>query len=451
MIRFACPGCGQHYKTEDDLIGEELQCNKCAVMITVPDADNIPPTVNADAPPVHDEPIDSKRTQELKMPPIGLPETYEKKMQECRAERAAERAAEKAGDACPSCGATLQSKTAIICTECGQNVKLGLNVNTVKNAKAAGKFGMAIGVGAAAALLSGAIWAWIAVSIRMEIGYVACLVGFITGLAVCMVTKERSSRVGAMAVMLACVGLLAGKMLTAEFQIRDMTESLTNITKQMSKVGSKMGKQFRDMALMGMLSEEMRESGEITNPYDNEKLKKLAPKDWSKQSKEYKAANEKARKEFKQNQAKVKKKFASLLEEDKVRLQKKLDRMMLIFPLQQEMIEKGEIPKPDDAWKDLAPKSFKEKPSKEYLESLKKYTAQVSENMKVVKKKLYALSDAEAERLKGKIGSSFSSQFSYWQKLKMVTSYWDILWCLLAISTAWGLGTGTSSLSRQGM
>ena len=113
------------------------------------------------------------------------------------------------------------------------------------------------------------------------------------------------------------------------------------------------------------------------------------------------------------------------------------------------MISNGEIPKPDEKWKELAPKSFKEKPSKEYLEALEKYSVQVDENMKKVKKKLFTLSDAEAERLKDNMGSSISNQISYWQKLKMVTSYWDILWFLLAVSTAWGLGNGTSSLSGR--
>lgn len=245
-----------------------------------------------------------------------------------------------------------------------------------------------------------------------------------------------------MAVALACVGMLCGKMLTAEYLIRDTFKSFTSMSEKFSKFNKNIGKQFKDAALMGMLAEEMRENGEISDSYKDPKKgkesTKTAKKDWKKIGEQ-----------FKRNQAKVKKKFATLSAEDKARLQKKLDRAILIFPLTQEMIANGEIPKPDDKWKELAPKSFKEKPSKEYLEAVKKSTMQSMENMKKVKKKLYSLSDAEVKRLKDNMGSSISNNISYWQKLKMVTSYWDILWFLLAISTAWGLGNGTSSLSRQ--
>ena len=362
---------------------------------------------------------------------------------------------ETAGDPdagnCPKCGSLLQSASAVICTQCGHNLKAGMNVNTLKKAKTAGKLGFAIGAGAGAALLSGVIWAAIAVWIKLEIGYVACLVGLITGAVVCLVTPERSARMGALAVALACVGMLCGKMLTAEYLIRDTFKSFASMTEKFTKANSKFGKQFQDMALMGMLAEEMRESGEISDPKNNEDLKKLAPKPGEKASKAYLDAWKKVGVEAKRNMAKVKKKFAKLSKADKARLKKKMERLILVIPLQQEMISNGEIPKPDEKWKELAPKSFKEKPSKEYLEALEKYSVQVAENMKKVKKKLFTLSDAEAERLKNNMGSSISNQISYWQKLKMVTSYWDILWFLLAVSTAWGLGNGTSSLSRQGL
>ena len=42
MIRFNCTKCGQHYKTDDDLAGEEVECSKCDTTLQVPD-DIIPP------------------------------------------------------------------------------------------------------------------------------------------------------------------------------------------------------------------------------------------------------------------------------------------------------------------------------------------------------------------------------------------------------------------------
>ena len=188
---------------------------------------------------------------------------------------------------CPKCGSPLQSASAVICTQCGHNLKAGMNVNTLKKAKTAGKLGFAIGAGAGAALLSGVIWAAIAVWVKLEIGYVACLVGLITGAVVCLVTPERSARMGALAVALACVGMLCGKMLTAEYLIRDTFKSFASMTEKFTKANSKFGKQFQDMALMGMLAEEMRESGEISDTKNNEDLKKLAPKPGEKASKAY--------------------------------------------------------------------------------------------------------------------------------------------------------------------
>lgn len=392
---------------------------------------------SAGAKPRNEEP---QETPKLKVPKLAMPTPPAEKTQEQDTEVSSE---DPAAGNCPSCGSPLPSKTAVICTQCGHNLKVGMNVNTLKKAKAAGKLGIAIGIGAGAALLSGAIWAGIAVWLKVEIGWIACLVGFITGAVVCLVTPERSARMGGLAVLLACIGMLCGKMLTAEYLIRDTFQSFTKMAENFTKADKQMGQQFRDRALMAILTEEMKENGEIRDA--NAEL----GEDGEKASKAYNDALKKANEQYKQNEAKVRKKFATLSKEDKARLQKKMDRALLVIPLQQEMIDNGEIPKPDDSWKELAPKSFKEKPSKEYLEALKKYSMQVAENLKKVKKKLYTLSDAEAERLKNNMGSSISNQISYWQKLKMVMSYWDILWFLLAVSTAWGLGNGSSNFFQR--
>ena len=451
-MRFNCDSCKQRYEADDSFAGEDVECSKCGATISVPELEPPPElTIKAvqpvktvaelKAPKLSISSSDVQKTEEAqekkKIPSLSMPAASPKNMEEKEEEKTSEAAAGN----CPNCGAALQSATAVICTNCGHNLKLGMNVNTLKKAKTAGKLGLAIGAGAGAAVLSGVIWAAIAVWLKLEIGYIACLVGLITGAVVCLVTPERSARMGALAVGLAVVGMLCGKMLTAEYLIRDTFKSFSRMTEKFSEVNKKMGQQFKDMALMGILAEEMRENGEISEPNKADKSSKATQNDWKKISEQ-----------FKQNQAKVKKKFATLSAEDKARLQKKADRKILIFPLMQEMIANGEIPKPDDKWKELAPKNFsKEKPSKEYLEAVKKSTMQSMENLKKVKKKLYSLSDEEAERLKDNMGSSISNQISYWEKLKMVTSYWDILWFLLAISTAWGLGNGTSSLSRQGL
>ena len=450
MIRFSCESCGQHYEVDDDLAGKEAECTSCGADFKIPDVQE---TVVDPTP----KPAPKPAPQEIAKPPsLSLPNSFKEKIK-AREQQAQKKDGMQAespmqgggAGSCPKCGAELASSSAVICTQCGQNLKLGMNVNTIKNAKVAGKLGVAIGTGAAAALLSGGIWAAIAIWTRLEIGWIACLVGGITGAAVCLVTPERSERIGLVAVLLACVGMVAGKMLTAEYFIRDTFKDFASMTKEISKSSKQFGKQFQDLALMGMLADEMREKGELKD--NSEEVKKLAPKSGEKASKAYLAAVKKSTKQFKQNMALVKKKFKTLSKADKVRLQKKIERLMLVIPLQEEMIANGEISKPDESWKELAPKTLKEKPSKEYLAAFKKYNMQVAGNMEIIKKKLYSMSDADAERLQGKLSGTVAGQISYWQKLKMVSSYWDILWFLLAISTAWGLGNGTSKFSRQGI
>ena len=478
MIRFNCGSCGQRYKAEDDFAGEEMECNKCGATVSIPHPEDIAPSAEEIISTVKNAHADG--TQELKMPKLSLPSSLAKKAentppiptaqntnadstpeskmpkismpaslaQKTQDEEVEESAQEKTGDACPNCGTTLQSATAIICTECGHNVKMGMNANTVKKAKTAGKLGLAIGIGAGAALLSGGIWAGIAIYFKIEIGWIACLVGLITGAAVCMVTQERSERIGALAVALACIGLLTGKMLSAEYLVLDSFKGLPKMFKKMTQFNGRSGKQSQEDAFLSRLKEEMQDNGEISDPYKSEEVKKIAPKIGEKPSEGYKKALKEA---SKQNMAKVKKKLATLSAEDKARLQKIHSRLGLIFPLWEEMIASGEISKPDKKYKDLAPKNIKEKPSKEYLEAKKKYDIQMAENMKKIRVKLAKISDAEAKRLEGEIASSFANRYSYWEKLEMLMSLWDILWFIVAFSIAGKLGTGTSIFSKQGI
>lgn len=445
MIRFNCENCGQHYEVDESLAGNKAECSNCDAVFYIPEKSQEPDPIASDeiAPEVPETPVDPEPV-EKKNPSLNLSASLEKK---ARKTEDAESVPEKPAGTCPNCGAALKSADVVICIECGHNLKLGMNVNTVKKAKLAGKLGLAVFVGAAAALLSGIIWAAIAVWTKMEIGWIACLVGLITGIAVCLVTPERSARMGVLAVLLATVGMLTGKLLTAEYFIRDSARSLTEMAGNLSKLDKNAAKQFQDMALMGLLAEEMLDNGEIKD--SSAELAKLAPKKGETESKEYQEASQKALAQSQQNIEAVKSKFKKLSSADKARLKKKLERLPLLLPLKDEMIANGEIPKPDERLEKLAPKSFDEEPSEEYLEAMQKNMAQEMESMKKVRQKLYALSDEEAERLKDELGSTFASRISYWDKLKMVTSWWDVLWYLLAVSTAWGLGNGTSSLSRQ--
>ena len=69
MIRFNCTKCKQRYKSEDDLAGDEIDCQKCGTTVSIP---NVPP-------PAAKIGLQLKRTGEpaklggLKVPTLTLP------------------------------------------------------------------------------------------------------------------------------------------------------------------------------------------------------------------------------------------------------------------------------------------------------------------------------------------------------------------------------------------
>ena len=119
---------------------------------------------------------------------------------------------------CPACHHPLQPG-AVICTNCGRHLKSGVSIKTIIRAKKAGSIGWAVFVGALAAAIGGAIWAGIVVVTDHEIGYAACVIGVITGFAVCMTIRERTWRAGAIAAGLAVCGLLIGKLLIVQWAV----------------------------------------------------------------------------------------------------------------------------------------------------------------------------------------------------------------------------------------
>ncbi len=176
MIDVRCSKCGMNYSLDDEMAGQTAEC-ECGAEILVR-------TVGAGT------------TPPLPPPPPSMPASRP--------------------TACPKCGAQVKPD-AVICINCGNNLRLGINVKTIAKAKKAGSFGLALGVGAAAALLTGLLWAGIAIGINMEIGWVAIGVGAVTGFAAVMFTEERSVRLGMAAAALAILGLLVGKLVTANY------------------------------------------------------------------------------------------------------------------------------------------------------------------------------------------------------------------------------------------
>lgn len=201
-----CDSCGQNYEVTPEHAGMEFECSKCQATITVPAnlfvSDSPQTTVPPATPPAKDE---SARN-------------------------------ELDSANCPKCGSVLKPG-AILCIECGHNLKLGMNAKTVATAKKAGSFGIAVAIAAGTAVISALIWAGIAIAINMEIGYVAWGIGLAVGGSVIVMTDERSARLGTVAVMLAIGAIFLGKILYVSYgldkaikkEIKNDPEALADI------------------------------------------------------------------------------------------------------------------------------------------------------------------------------------------------------------------------------
>jgi len=122
---------------------------------------------------------------------------------------------------CPKCGEFLEPD-AVLCINCGHHLKMGVNAKTVSRAKFAGRTGIAIIVSALGSILGGLLWAGIVVLTGFEAGYVAIGVGFLAGGGIVLMTSERGPKIGAIAVTLAIVDLLIGKILIFQWGVPKM-------------------------------------------------------------------------------------------------------------------------------------------------------------------------------------------------------------------------------------
>ncbi|MHC4201117.1 MAG: hypothetical protein ACYSU0_14085, partial [Planctomycetota bacterium] len=109
-IRLRCPACNVLVRGSASAAGVEKQCPKCGG------------TVRFEAMP------------EAPAAPEG-----------------GEPAAVGAADRCPKCSAPV-APDAVICVNCGNHLRFGIDVRTVARAKSAGRFGLAVAAGAVAAL-----------------------------------------------------------------------------------------------------------------------------------------------------------------------------------------------------------------------------------------------------------------------------------------------------------
>jgi len=223
---------------------------------------------------------------------------------------------------------------AVLCVNCGQHIKAGMNVKTVMRAKKAGRGGLAIAISGIVAFACAAAWAGITVALNMEIGYVAWAIGFITGLPIVLMTEERSVRTGLAAAGLALAALLMGKLLIVHWAV------IPHVAEEIAK---------NDDALLLPVMALMSERGEFTEE-------------------------------------------------------------------QQAVLES------EDA-------------SEEAVEQV----------LNAVRKRVREMPHNEKLELSRKLAESFASKMSVFKKIELQCSMYDILWFILALGTAFKMGSGLES------
>lgn len=211
MIKFKCEHCGQKLGVPEQYAGKAVRCTGCKEGVRVPEPepelvpledDGMESYEVGDPFPTDDSPLDDLAG--LAGPSDG--------MQELRPAPA-----ESSGASCPGCGADVAPQ-AMICIQCGNNLKAGGKAKTKVSKERSGGGGIGINgraivsfmVGGIVAGIGGFLWFIIAM-FGFELGILAWGIGGLTGLTVAAIYNRYSTVAGIGAAVITLGGLLLGK------------------------------------------------------------------------------------------------------------------------------------------------------------------------------------------------------------------------------------------------
>lgn len=217
MIKFKCGQCGQKLGVPEKYAGKAVRCTGCKEPVRVPELESEPEPVLE---PITDDGMDSYDVDEpfptddsplsamagLSGPADGMQELMP-----------APEASSPSGISCPNCGAEVGPQ-AVICIQCGNNLKSGGGTKTKVSKEKSGGGGIGINgraivafmVGGIVAGIGGFIWFIIAM-FGFELGILAWGIGGLTGLTVAAIYNRYSTVAGIGAAVITMGGLLLGK------------------------------------------------------------------------------------------------------------------------------------------------------------------------------------------------------------------------------------------------
>ncbi len=408
---FTCDKCGQEMTIDSQYAGMETTCINCQADVIIPQ----PPPEEEEAPqeeyipPKISQPLPEEEPQTTPPPKTTPPPS--------------------SGRFCPKCKAELSSEDAVICMSCGHNLKSGMNVKTAIALKKSGKFGLAVIVGAVVAVVCGLIWGGIGIAVDKEFGYVAVLVGFLTGGAMRLMNPiRRSAKMGIVAVVLAVVGIMLGKVILLEYAINHF-----EFEKEFST--SMENAQLDEEDYTEGLSRLMIEKGQYTDP--NAELIKLAKND-SATDAQYLQAYESIEKVTAENTKKAQAQVAGLSEAQKKEVETHFRSAPYLGYLCYKMEKDGKLPNTYDFDYEDNDNTI------EYKKALARHEATYAENMKQVREIYGKMTEEERASLRIETHTAFIPEIkSYARTQGFAASFeaLDILFFVLAMVVAWRTAT----------
>lgn len=180
-ISVACGSCAKRFRANEKLAGKRVKCPECGGVLTIP-------------------PVDSAALPRL----------------------------------CPSCAQPLDSK-AILCVSCGYDTRVGRKIITVTDADEAedsshnnhfgkklpksvlaaasstGHFARGCVFSLIGALIGAGIWYGVALGLKLELGWIACVLGFLAGAGMAIGHREGDDGAGIAAAAISLAGIFAAK------------------------------------------------------------------------------------------------------------------------------------------------------------------------------------------------------------------------------------------------
>jgi hypothetical protein len=245
VIIATCP-CGKRMRVPASAVGRKARCPACAGVFIVGTASEPVqpvrprPATRPVAPPPPPPPPEQEEQPDDGT--YGWSESTDSLLSEAEAQPAA--AAGPSIKLCPHCGTTMQAD-ARLCVACGFDTKTGRRMQDTSVSGGSGKLsavggvlGSAVRSGGAillgtflsflGAMLGAALWAGIAYAIKLELGYVAWAVGGLAGGGMYLGFRNQSTIAGLIASFMAVLGIVVGKIAVFVIVILSMVASMSS-------------------------------------------------------------------------------------------------------------------------------------------------------------------------------------------------------------------------------